>query len=157
MKHAMTMKVLVAGACALGTAAAAQSDNSGAAPMNQEQPGSQAAPAETEANPSGYGNDAAMPNHTSTRAEKKQSLKNIKKAISDADKSSARPASEQAIGAETGSMDSKTGVQHLKVFRRGDKVVLRGTVRSQEEKDKVGSTAEQAAAGEQIVNELKVK
>ena len=157
MKNAMTVKLLVAGVCALGAAAAAQSDNSGATPMNQEQPGGQMAPAETEANPSGYENDAATSHRTMTRAEKKQSIDNIKKAIRDADKRSARPATEQGIGAETGSMNTKTGVQHLKVFRRGDQVVLRGSVRSQEEKDKIGQTAEQAAADEQIVNELKVK
>jgi osmotically-inducible protein OsmY len=157
MKHAMTVKLLVAGVCALGAAAVAQPDNGSAAPMNQDPPSSQIAPAESGSNPSGYGNEAAAPNRTMTSAEKKQSLSNIKKAIRDADKNSARPASEQSIGAETGSMDAKHGVQHLKVFRRGDQVVLRGTVRSQEEKDKVGSTAESAAPGEQIVNELEVK
>lgn len=164
MKHSMAVKLLFAGVCALGTAALAQTD-ANPNPSN-EQPSNAASPAEaspqnTEANPSGYGNDSspsAAPTKNMTMSEKKQNLENIKKAIRDSETHRNRASGEQGTSAETGSMSTKPmGVQHLKVFRRGDKVVLRGTVRSQEEKDRVGSVAEGAANGEQIVNELKVK
>jgi len=160
----MAVKLLVAGVCALGTAAAAQAD-ANPSPSNQ-QPGNAASPGEmapqnAESNPSGYGNDSAptaAPNKNMTMSEKKQNLENIKKAIRDSETQQRNVSGEQGTSAETGSMSSKPmGVQHLRVFRRGDKVVLRGTVRSQEEKDRIGSVAEGAANGEQIVNELKLK
>jgi hypothetical protein len=161
MKNSMAVKILVAGLCALGTAAAAQTDaNPNANPTNTQTGNTEtAAPAES---PSGYGNDAAAPeaapHKNMTMSEKKQSLENIKRAIRDSETSQGQMSNQQGTSAETGSMSSRPeGVQHLKVFRRGDKVVLRGTVRSQEEKDRIGSVAEGAASGEQIVNELKVK
>lgn len=160
MKHAMTVKVLLAGVCALGAAAAAQMD-SNPNPANQ-QPGNTETTPPAE-NPSGYGSDAApaaapeaAPAKNKTMSEKKQSLENIKKAIRDSETSRGRASG--GTDAETGSLSARPmGVQHLKVFHRGDKVVLRGTVRSQEEKDRIGSVAEGAASGEQIVNEIKVK
>ena len=169
MKNAMAVKILVAGICALGTAAAAQTD---ANPAPNQQPGNieTATPAET---PSGYSSDAAAPEaapqspHKSmTMSEKKQSLENIKRAIKNSETGQDRAPTQLNSGAESGSEPGAEtgaaaakpmGVQHLKVFRRGDKVVLRGTVRSQEEKDRIGSVAKGAANGEQIVNELKVK
>jgi hypothetical protein len=168
MKNAMAVKLLLAGVCALGAAAAAQTDTSPNSGSQQQQGGientpsqqsgnTEAAPAES---PSGYGSDssATTPRKNMTMSEKKQSLENIKRAIRDSESSQGRLSGEQGTSAETGSMSSQSeGVQHLKVIRRGDKVVLRGTVRTQEEKDRIGSVAEGAASGEQIVNELKVK
>lgn len=171
MKHPMTVKLLVAGVCALGVAAVAQSDN-GAATMNQENQGSQAAPSQSEtpsqsatpttdpaANPSGYDTDSATPSRPMTASQKKQSIENIKKAIRDAETDQGRVSGEEGTSATgaMGSKDTRVGVRHLRVFRRGDKVILRGTVRSQEEKDRVGNAAEGAAMGESIDNELKVK
>lgn len=162
MKNAMAVKILVAGVCALGTAALAQTDNN-PNPSNQ-QPGNTQTATPNES-PSGYGSDSAAPDAAQrtprknmTMSEKKQSIENVKKAIRDSETNQGRLSQEQGATGETGSMSSKPmGVQHLKVFRRGDKIVLRGTVRSQEEKDRIGSVAEGAASGEQIVNELKVK
>jgi len=163
MKNSMAVKILVAGVCALGTAALAQTDAYPNSPNQQQQQqpqgNTEAAPAES---PSGYGSDAAAPaaapnGKNMTMSEKKQNLDSIKKAIRDSETHQNR-ASSQETNSETGSMASKPmGVQHLKVFRRGDKVVLRGTVRSQEEKERIGNVAEGAANGEQILNEIKVK
>lgn len=160
MKHAMSVKILVAGVCALGGAAAAQSD-ANPSPSSQQQQASpgEMTPSDAGSSPSGYGTDAApaaAPSKNATMSEKKQSLENIKKAIRDSEKNESQVSGEK--GTSAGSMSAKSmGVQHLRVFRRGDKVVLRGTVRSQGEKDRIGSVAEGAASGEQIVNELKVK
>jgi len=158
MKHSMAVKILVAGVCALGTAALAQTDANPNNSANQQPGNTETMPSDS---PTGYGSETpatAPSNKNMTMSEKKQSLENIKKAIRDSETQQGRMSGEQGTSAETGSMSSKPmGVQHLKVFRRGDKIVLRGTVRSQEEKDRIGSVAEGAASGEQIVNELKVK
>jgi hypothetical protein len=155
----MAVRILLAGACALGTAAAAQSDVN-PAPTNRQPQASPGMAPEGAENPSGYGEEAAptaAPSKDMTMSQKKQSLENIKKAIRDSETHRNR-ASSQETNAETGATAAKPmGVQHLKVFRRGDKVVLRGTVRSQEEKDRIGNVAQGAASGELIVNELKVK
>lgn len=48
-------------------------------------------------------------------------------------------------------------VKNLKVVRRNGKIVLTGTVRSEAEKQAAGERAAEAAAGQQILNRIKVK
>lgn len=102
----------------------------------------------------GVGNSAApantLPNQgqadrNRTRGFERQLFRGIREAVEQA------PA-----GAEVGT-SGMSGVQDLKVFRKNGKVVLSGTVRSQEEKDAVGARASAAAGEQQVVNELKVK
>ncbi len=68
-----------------------------------------------------------------------------------------REAVGQAPSATQTGTSSATGVQDLKIFRKNGKVILSGTVHSQEEKDSVGARASAAAGEQQVVNQLRVK
>jgi hypothetical protein len=133
MKHAMAVRALLAAACALGGAAMAQPDAATNMPTS--------------------GSEAAAPGGKMTRTEKKQSLEKIRKAVHDAE-SKGQLSGKEGTEATKG-MSSKA--EHVRVLRRGDKVVLKGNVSSREEKDKLGSAATDAGTGENIVNELIVK
>jgi hypothetical protein len=154
MKHAMAIKLLVAGACALGGAALAQPDNGTQAPGNPGGGTGMTNPGPAASSPGPAASDPGMPSRSMTRAQKKQSLESIKKAIHDAESPSSRAASQ---GGAASSAGANGRVQHLRVFRRGDMVILRGTVRTQDDKERFGNAAEGADAGEQVVNELQVK
>jgi hypothetical protein len=175
MKHAMTLSLLVACVCAVGGAAAAQQGSGAAAPANQGTTGTSPndmpdSRTNAPGSQSPAGTDMSTPRKPMTRAEKKESLDRIKKAIRDAG-SGAEQLSGQGTGAmagpERGEATGRAGapgagstmgaVEHLKVYRRGDKVILRGTVHSQADKDRLGAAAATAAPDENIVNELKIK
>lgn len=178
MKHAMTLSLLVAGVCAFGGAAVAQQGSGAAAPANQGTTGTSPndMPNDQRSAPSGsnqtYGSESSAPRKSLTRDQKKKDLENVRKAIRDASSGAGqlsgqgtegnmpgmdRGQSTGRSGSPANAESSMGAVRHLKVYRRGDKIVLRGTVQSQEDKDRIGSVANEAANGEEIVNELKVK
>src|SRR6185503_18651219 len=100
MKHSMAVKILVAGVCALGTAALAQTDANPNNSANQQPGNTETMPSDS---PTGYGSETpatAPSNKNMTMSEKKQSLENIKKAIRASETQQGRMSGEQGTSAE---------------------------------------------------------
>ena len=52
---------------------------------------------------------------------------------------------------------SAAGIENLQVLSRGGKVVIRGSVSTQEEKDNAGARAAELVGAQNVTNELKVR